>query len=241
MNAILKVSNLTKCYGKRTVLDNVSFELGAGESIALVGRSGCGKSTLLNCIGMLEDVTSGNIEYKGQRLPKANSARATKIRRNDISYLFQSFALISSITAMQNVLLGMHYVKKSKNEKRQIATELFRRLGLEHVMDNKVTTLSGGEQQRVSLIRSVLKPGGLILADEPTGSLDGRSAQMVFHEILGLQRDYGKSLLVVTHDMAIAQQCDRVLDLTPVGSQTTHSFGKLEATAFLPPIAATDV
>ena len=130
-----------------------------------------------------------------------------------ISYLFQSYALIPSLTAVENILLGMKYKEGSKTEKRKQAEELAGRLNLGQVMNDKVYTLSGGEQQRVALARCILKPGSLILADEPTGALDPKLADAVLGEILQLQHEYSKSLIVVTHDPKIAAFCDQQLAL----------------------------
>jgi putative ABC transport system ATP-binding protein len=193
MSALLTIENLGKTFGSRTVLADMSFELRAGESVAITGPSGSGKSTLLNIIGLLDRQTAGTVRFGGAPL--------------------QSFALIGSSTALENVLIGLHAVRLRRASKEKQILELLDRLGLRHVARDKVATLSGGEQQRVALARCLLKPGELILADEPTGALDDALAEIAVDEMLALQKDYGKSLLVVTHDLRVARRCDRILEL----------------------------
>ena len=213
MSALLKLNQVTKTYGSRTILDRIDLTLDYGESLAITGPSGCGKSTLLNIVGLLESPSSGKIQIEKHPYPSVNSAKASAIRRELISYLFQSYALIQSKSALENVMLGMKYVDGSTKQKKAKALQMLSRLGLGHVANDKVVTLSGGEQQRVALARCVLKPGKLILADEPTGALDPHLANVVLKEILQLQHEFGKSLIVVTHNLKVAAACDRQLQL----------------------------
>ncbi|MBT1035783.1 ABC transporter ATP-binding protein [Canibacter sp. lx-45] len=219
MPNILEVENLSKSFGARPIINNLSFSVESGTSIAITGPSGCGKSTLLNMIGMLEAPSSGSIKLDGKVLPKPNSSEATKLRRHKINYLFQSFALITDSSAVENAMLGMHHTKATKSEKLEAINRIFERLGLSQVSNDKVSTLSGGEQQRLALARCILKNGDLILADEPTGSLDQELASCVLDEMLKLQHEHNKTLLVVTHDPKVAERCDRILQLVPVAEQ----------------------
>lgn len=213
MNALLAIDGLTKTYGSRTVLAQISLEVSPGESVAIVGPSGSGKSTLLNIVGLLDRPTSGTVHLRDKRLPHINSRAATALRRDHVNYLFQSFALINSATALENILIGLHSVKQRRATKEKQIVELLARLGLHDVVHDKVVTLSGGERQRVALARCLLKPGELILADEPTGALDDALAETAITEMLALQREYEKSLLLVTHDHRVADRCDRIFDL----------------------------
>ena len=213
MPHLLSITHLNKTYGSRSILENISFDIHHGQSLAITGPSGCGKSTLLNIIGLLESPSSGKLSIEGISYPSINSGKAAHIRRTLISYLFQSYALIQSNTALENVLLGMKYAQGTKKEKLMRAQQLLERLSLGHVINDKVFTLSGGEQQRVALARCILKPGKLILADEPTGALDPLLSSVVLKEILQLQQEYGKSLIVVTHDQGVARSCDTQLSL----------------------------
>lgn len=213
MKPLLTIENLTKTYGSRTVLDNITLDVANGDSIAIMGRSGSGKSTLLNIIGLLEQQSSGTMTFRGTPLPRINRSAATAVRRDHINYLFQSLALINSSSAIENILIGLHSVKLRRAVKEKQIMELLGHLGLHDVARDKVMTLSGGERQRVALARCLLKPGELILADEPTGALDDALAEIAVTEMLSLQRDYGKTLIVVTHDRRVADRCDRILEL----------------------------
>lgn len=213
MEYTLEVAGLAKSFGRREIFRDLSFQVPRGASLAITGPSGCGKSTLLNIIGMLESPDAGHILVDGKRLPGINSAAATLLRRRHINYLFQSYALVSDKSALDNVLLGLRYAPGSKSQKVRDATELLTRLGLGEVVGEKVNTLSGGEQQRVALARCILKPGDLILADEPTGALDAHLAERVFEELLVLQREAGKTLVLVTHDAKLAARCEYHLQM----------------------------
>lgn len=223
MNTLLTVDGLTKKYGSRTVLDRIDLQVRPGESVAIVGPSGSGKSTLLNIVGLLDSPTSGTVLLGGRRLPRVNSRAATAVRRDHVNYLFQSFALINSATAIENILIGLHRVTQRRAAKETQIMDLLTRLGLHDVAHDKVMTLSGGERQRVALARCLLKPGELILADEPTGALDDALAEVAITEMLALQREYKKSLLVVTHDQRVAGRCDRTFALAAGGMPGTAS------------------
>ncbi|KFI90898.1 amino acid ABC transporter ATP-binding protein [Bifidobacterium saguini DSM 23967] len=216
MNTKLVADHLSKTYGSRTILHDLSFSVKEGTSMAIIGPSGSGKSTLLNIIGLLDAPTGGTIMLDGQPLPGIDSRNATLLRRNKINYLFQSYALINDMSALDNVTLGMRFTRDSNQVRQRKAKAMLTRLGLGHVTGDKIMTLSGGEQQRVALARCILKPGDLILADEPTGALDHDLAQHVFDEMLRLQHEYGKTLIIVTHDPGIAAQCDHVIELQAV-------------------------
>lgn len=213
MNALVTIAGLTKAYGSRRILTDINLEVSSGESLAIVGPSGTGKSTLLNIVGLLESQTAGAVMFQGNAFPGINSRAATALRRDHINYLFQSFALINSSTVLENILIGLHAVKSRRAVKEKQVMELLSRLGLQAVATDKIMTLSGGERQRVALARCLLKPGDLILADEPTGALDDALAEIAVREMLALQRDYGKTLMVVTHDRRVAERCDRIFEL----------------------------
>lgn len=210
---MLEIKNLTKTFNNRTVLDNISFKVDKGTSLAITGQSGAGKSTLLNVIGTLESSDSGEIIVNGKHLPQVNSKAAMLLRRHTISYLFQSFALINDKTVTENLLLGLQYAPGTKSQKLAQITQILDVLSVSHLAKQQVKTLSGGEQQRVALARAIIKPGELILADEPTGSLDKKLALSAADELLHLQKAHGKTLIIVTHDPEIASLCDNSLQL----------------------------
>lgn len=209
----IEVHKLIKKFDSRTILNKIDFTVESGEFVAIVGPSGCGKSTLLNILGLLENPDSGQIYILDKKLPAINSKEATLWRRNIINYLFQSFALIDNVSVKENLLLSMHFVKKSLSDKEKMISKVLNELEIPYLLDKKVTSLSGGEQQRVALARTILKPGEIILADEPTGALDKSHAQLAFGQIEQLRSKYGKTILMVTHNIEQAQQCDRVFDL----------------------------
>lgn len=213
MKTFLQVDALNKSFGSNTVLHNISFEIESGESVALVGPSGCGKSTLLNIIGLLETLDSGTINLEGRAYPSINSKKATLMRRTEINYLFQSFALINDWKVSKNLLLALQYTKLSKQEQERLIRTALENYGIDEKFDAVVNELSGGEKQRVAIARAMIKPGNLILADEPTGSLDKAMATIVIDSLLDSVHANHKTLLMVTHDMGIAQRCDRIIEL----------------------------
>lgn len=213
MKTFLQVDALNKSFGSNTVLHNISFEIESGESVALVGPSGCGKSTLLNIIGLLETLDSGTINLEGRTYPSINSKKATLMRRTEINYLFQSFALINDWKVSKNLLLALQYTKLSKQEQECLIRAALENYGIGEKFDAVVNELSGGEKQRVAIARAMIKPGNLILADEPTGSLDKAMATIVIDSLLDSVHANHKTLLMVTHDMGIAQRCDRIIEL----------------------------
>ena len=213
MKTFLQVDALNKSFGSNTVLHNISFEIESGESVALVGPSGCGKSTLLNIIGLLETLDSGTVNLEGRTYPSINSKKATLMRRTEINYLFQSFALINDWKVSRNLLLALQYTKLSKQEQERLIRTALENYGIGEKFDAVVNELSGGEKQRVAIARAMIKPGNLILADEPTGSLDKAMATIVIDSLLDSVHANHKTLLMVTHDMGIAQRCDRIIEL----------------------------
>ena len=213
MKTFLQVDALNKSFGSNTVLHNISFEIESGESVALVGPSGCGKSTLLNIIGLLETLDSGTINLEGRAYPSINSKKATLMRRTEINYLFQSFALINDWKVSKNLLLALQYTKLSKQEQERLIRTALENYGIAEKFDAVVNELSGGEKQRVAIARAMIKPGNLILADEPTGSLDKAMATIVIDSLLDSVHANHKTLLMVTHDMGIAKRCDRIIEL----------------------------
>lgn len=212
MNAV-EIMDVTKKYGDRVIFDHINMEIREGEMTALIGPSGCGKSTLLNMIGLLEDLSNGKIRIFGKEIPKINSRKATMLRRNTVNYLFQSSALVGDMTVYQNLMLAMHFVRISQKEKEIRINRMLHEVGLPKMKSAVVNTLSGGEQQRVALARTLLKPGKLILADEPTGALDEKSAEKVFLLLRDLCVQYKKTVIMVTHNMELARKADRVVNL----------------------------
>ena len=209
---MIKLENVTKTIGKKVILENLSLKINQGDLVAIVGKSGSGKSTLLNLLGLIDGDYSGHYEIFGQPHVPVNSVKSQAIIREHISYLFQNFALIDNETVEYNLMLALKYVKLSKKEKVKKIEEILERVGLPSILHQKVSELSGGEQQRIAVARAILKPSQLLLADEPTGSLDPENRDLVLNFLLDMNKE-GKTVIIVTHDAYVAQQCHRVIEL----------------------------
>lgn len=208
--SIIELNNVTKKYGTKKILDKFSFKVNNGEMVAIMGSSGKGKTTILNIIGLLENFDEGQLVIDGENNIKVNSSKAMKILREKISYLFQNFALIDDETVFYNLNLALKYIKKTKDKKRELIKKSLKDVGLSGTEKNKIFELSGGEQQRVAIARVMLKPGKIVLADEPTGSLDEKNTHKILN-LLKLLKENGKTIIIVTHDKNIADQCDRIV------------------------------
>jgi putative ABC transport system ATP-binding protein len=209
---IVSLTNIHKTFGHKEILRGVSLDIECGDMIAICGCSGSGKSTLLNIIGLLEPFDSGDYELFGQRNVKVNSRNAQRLIRKEIAYLFQNFALIDDRTVEYNLQIALSYVKESVRTKREMMQHALKKVGLEDYLDAKVYELSGGEQQRAAVARCALKPGRLVLADEPTGSLDAENRDSIINLLKDLNQS-GKTLAIVTHDPVVAASCNCIIDL----------------------------
>ena len=208
---MIKLENVSKSYSK-SILKNISLEIKQGEFVAIVGESGKGKSTLLNIIGLLEKADSGKVFIDGECNIEPNSSKAAKVLRYKIKYLFQNFALIDEKNVYKNLMLSLQYVKANKKRKIQMIDSVLSKVGLEGYGNRKVFELSGGEQQRVAIARCMLKPCKIVLADEPTGSLDINNRDRVLKLLNELNKE-GKTIIIVTHDKEVAESCGRIINL----------------------------
>ncbi|MGX7197469.1 ABC transporter ATP-binding protein [Enterococcus olivae] len=206
----ITLKNIQKNFAEKNVLNNFSMTVHQGEYLAITGPSGKGKTTLLNIIGMLEKVDSGDISFDAIKNPTFSSKASLRLRRKEISYLFQNYGLIDNDSVEKNLLLPLKFKKISKQEKRQKISSALTQVGLKNFEKRKVFTLSGGEQQRVALAKIVLKDPAIILADEPTGSLDEQNRDEVL-SLLNELHERGKTIIVVTHDSDVADRAQRVL------------------------------
>lgn len=212
MEMMIRLQKAGKSYGGQHVLEGLDLDIPKGAMTAIVGKSGSGKSTLLNILGLLEEADQGELFLLGEQVRKGSRHQRTLFLRKTISYLFQNYALVDHGTVGYNLDLALHYVKGSSREKKRWKEEALARVGLPGIEGKKVCHLSGGEQQRVALARIFLKPSCLILADEPTGSLDSGNARMVLDLLHELHRE-GRTVLVVTHDPLVAGECQEVLEI----------------------------
>ncbi|MDR1521410.1 MAG: ABC transporter ATP-binding protein [Streptococcaceae bacterium] len=209
---VVSIKNFSKKFGQKVIFDNFNLEILEGDMIAITGPSGSGKTTLLNTIGLIEPVEHGEYLIFDQLVPKINSKQSNKIIREKISYLFQNFALVDNFTVKENLLMALKYVKKIKKDKESLIDDALRQVGLKNYQNLKIFEISGGEQQRVAIARSILKPSQLILADEPTGALDDKNRDEIL-EILFQLNKKGKTIIIVTHDNKVAENCQRVIAL----------------------------
>lgn len=216
---IVKLEGVSKAYNvglptETEVLHAIDLELEAGGFFALVGPSGSGKSTLLNIIGLLDRPTSGSLSIAGQQTSRLDDAGITHLRGHEIGFVFQSHMLISAFTACENVMMPMVIAKGRADaaiERR--ALDLLDRVGLSPVAHNRALNMSGGQQQRVAIARALAMKPDLVLADEPTGNLDTKSADDVFQLMREENLESGTTFLIVTHNMALAARCDGIIEV----------------------------
>jgi lipoprotein-releasing system ATP-binding protein len=214
---VLKLDGLHRSFrqGEReiTVLAGASAEIHAGEAVALVGPSGAGKSTLLHIAGLLETPDSGAVTIAGKECAKLDDDARTRIRRADVGFIYQFHQLLPEFSALENVILPQMILGVKRRDAELRARELLSTLGLAHRLDHRPAQLSGGEQQRTAICRALANKPKLILADEPTGNLDPRTSELVFHELIDLFRREGVAALIATHNFDLARRMDRVLRL----------------------------
>ncbi|MFA6961086.1 MAG: ABC transporter ATP-binding protein [Opitutaceae bacterium] len=212
---ILKVEKLTQIYptaaGPITVLHEVSFALGAGESLAIVGPSGSGKTTLLGLCAGLDRPSGGDVAIAGRSIGGLSEDERAKVRNEQVGFVFQNFQLIPTLTALENVLVPLELRGESGREPE--ARALLARVGLGAREAHYPIQLSGGEQQRVALARAFINAPKILFCDEPTGNLDGATSHAMVDLIFGLNKELGTTLVLVTHDPELAKKCGRVLRL----------------------------
>ncbi len=211
---MIEVKNLVRTFnsGDRTIkpVNDVSFELAQGTLASIVGKSGSGKSTLLSLLGALDKPTSGDVVVNGVSLAKMPDRKLTEYRRRDIGFVFQQFNLIPNLSAVDNVMLPMEFAGLRRAARLQRARELLEQVQLDpEKHGRRVNRLSGGEQQRVAIARALANEPKLILADEPTGNLDEQTGDHIIELLSSLRREHNTTILVVTHDRALANKTDR--------------------------------
>lgn len=209
---LIKLEGVCKRFGEKNLFNNLSMEIEQGEFVSIMGESGAGKTTLLNIIGMLEPPDRGNVTVCGQQSSSFSSRTATLLRRNHISYLMQNYGLIDTETVKYNLSISVYFKKLSKAKKKQLYSSALERVGLPGYEKRKIYTLSGGEQQRIALAKIMVKSPQLILADEPTGSLDARNRDIVLAMLRQLNEE-GKTIVVVTHDPTVSACAKRHINL----------------------------
>ena len=199
--------------GELTILHDLSFQIEQGESVAIIGSSGSGKSTLLSLLAGLDLPSAGQITLMGQNLNHLDEDGRARLRGQFIGFVFQSFQLLPHLTALENVMLPLEMADTPQSEARQLALEWLEKVGLGSRASHFPKTLSGGEQQRVALARAFINKPAILFADEPTGSLDEASGNRVIELLFELNRENSSTLVLVTHDPALAARCGRQLHL----------------------------
>jgi ABC-type lipoprotein export system ATPase subunit len=197
--------------GQVQALRGADFRIAEGEFVAVVGPSGCGKSTLLQMLGALDRPTAGSLLYRGNSLPDLSDLAAYRAR--EIGFIFQAFHLLPTFTAVENVQIPMFETNRSASERKDRAVELLKAVGLDQRLHHFPAKLSGGERQRVAIARSLANGSSVLLADEPTGNLDSENARLVMELIVRLRVERSITLVLVTHDMGIARQASRVIEM----------------------------
>ncbi len=216
---ILRLQKVCKAYNvglptETEVLHDIDLEVDRGEFVALIGPSGSGKSTLLNIVGLLDRPTSGQLTIKGEDTAALGDTEITRLRGHTIGFVFQYHLLISAFTAKENVMMPLLVDRGFPSaDIEQRALKLLQQVGLEKFANNLATNMSGGQQQRVAVARALAMNPDLVLADEPTGNLDTKSADAVFELMRQVNRESGTSFLLVTHNLDLARRCDRIIEV----------------------------
>lgn len=215
MNNILEVKNIEKYYGNKSnltkAIDNISFTVNEGEFIGIMGASGSGKTTLLNCISTIDRVTSGKIVINNQDITKLKGNNLNKFRREELGFIFQDFNLLDTLTARENIALALTIQKVNAKEIDKKVEKVASQLGITDILNKYPYQISGGQKQRVASARAIITNPKLILADEPTGALDSKSARQLLENLEALNNDFNATILMVTHDSFTASYANRIL------------------------------
>ena len=208
---MIQARNIHKSYGRLEVLKGVDLSVEKGEIVTIMGKSGAGKSTLLHILGTLDRADSGSLAFNGTEVSRFDNAGLASFRNRNIGFVFQFHHLLPEFTSLENVVIPALISNNKENEARQKAESLLEYLGLKDRLTHKPGQLSGGEQQRVAVARSLINNPAVVFADEPTGNLDSGSSQELHQLILQLRKDLQQTFIIVTHNQELAQLSDRVL------------------------------
>lgn len=217
MSKVLKVNKIEKYYGKEgkenvsKAINKISFEVEKGEFVGIMGPSGSGKTTLLNCISTIDNVTSGNITINGKDITSLSSRNLEKFRRDELGFVFQDFNLLDTLTAFENIALALTIQGKNSNEIDLLVNNVAKKLGISEILHKFPYEVSGGQKQRIASARAIVTNPSLILADEPTGALDSKSARLLLESFSKLNEELKATILMVTHDALSASYAKRIL------------------------------
>ena len=208
---IISATDLNKDFDSLKVVKGVNLDVKKGEFVSIVGKSGSGKTTLLSLLSGLERPTSGRVSLNGRDITDSSENELALFRRDTVGFIFQSFHLIPTLSAWENVALPLFPVKIPKEKRRERALELLRLMEMEHRADHRPATLSGGEKQRVAIARALINNPKIVFADEPTGNLDSATGESIMEILKVLHAENGLSLVMVTHDLDLAESSDRII------------------------------
>ncbi len=215
MKSILKVKNVEKYYGNKgnitKAVNDVSFEVDKGEFVGIMGASGSGKTTLLNCVSTIDKVTSGQILLNDVNITTLKRKKLAEFRREKLGFIFQDFNLLDTLTGFENIALSLSITKTSHKEIESRVDSIANTLGIKHVLTKYPYQMSGGEKQRIASARAIVTNPEIILADEPTGALDSKSARNLLESFESLNNDMKATILMVTHDAFTASYCHRIV------------------------------
>ena len=209
----IELREISKSYGTHTIINRLNLDIKEKDMFAITGKSGSGKTTLLNIMGLLETPDLGSIQICGVQNVKPNTGKSKKLLRNNIGYLFQNFALLENESINENLNIPLIYSKKSRVAKQELKRKALESVAISNPLSQKIHELSGGEQQRVSIARLLLKPCDIILADEPTGSLDQENRNRII-DLLKTINQSGKTIVIVTHDPYVVSQCNGYMNIS---------------------------
>ena len=210
---MIKATNIHKSFGNLHVLKGVDLHIKQGEVVSIIGKSGAGKSTLLHILGTLDRADEGNLLINGEEVSTLTTKRMANFRNNHIGFVFQFHHLLPEFTALENVCIPAYIQKQAEGPTQKRAKELLDYLGLAERLDHKPTQLSGGEQQRVAVARSLMNKPAIVFADEPSGNLDSTSSLELHQLLFNLRKDFNQTFIIVTHNNELAQMSDRILEM----------------------------
>lgn len=215
MSNILEVKNIEKYYGNKDnvtkAIDGISFDVEKGEFVGIMGASGSGKSTLLNCISTIDNITTGKILLKGKDITKLKGKSLEKFRRDELGFIFQDYNLLDTLTIYENIALALTIQNRKPKEIDTLVKDISKRLGIDELLNKYPYQVSGGQKQRVASARAIVTDPSIILADEPTGALDSKSARQLLESFENMNKELQATILMVTHDPFTASYAERIL------------------------------